>query len=120
MMHIDDLIEGTIKFLEADSKTFSDRTYNMSAFGCTPKEVEKVIKKYKPSFKVTYEPDFRQAIADSWPASIDYSLAVKDWKFNPKYKSLEDFSKELLAEVDTKLSEKKKAETMVGPMPTLA
>jgi len=120
MMHIDDLIDGTIKFLEADSNSLTERTYNMSAFGCTPKDVEKVIKKYKPNFKVTYQSDFRQAIADSWPASIDYSLATKDWKFNPKFKSLEDFSETLLEEVDARLQAKKKVEATVSSMPSLA
>jgi len=109
MMHIDDLIKGTIKFLEADSKSFTDRTYNMSAFGCTPKDVEEVIKKYYPDFSVTYQSDFRQAIADSWPGSIDYSLATKDWKFDPKYKKLEDFSEKLLEEVAEKLKPNEEA-----------
>lgn len=114
MMHIDDLIEGTIKFLEADNNSLTDRTYNISAFGCTPKDVEKIIRYYKPNFNVTYEPDFRQAVADSWPLSIDYSLAAKDWKFDPKYKSLESFTELLLKQVETKIDFRTQLESTIS------
>ena len=102
--------------LEADTKSLSDRTYNMSAFSCTPKDVEKVISEYYPNFKPTYESDFRQSIADSWPASIDYSLATKDWGFNPKYVRLQDFSRDLLEEV----SEKVKVQLTNNGIPSFA
>lgn len=80
MMFIDDAIKGTIGLMEADPKKISIRTsYNFSAISFTPKELSDELKKLLPGFKISYEPDNRQKIADSWPKSIDDSKAREDW-----------------------------------------
>jgi nucleoside-diphosphate-sugar epimerase len=80
MMFMSDAIKGTIDLMEADSSKFSTRSsYNLSGMSFSPKELAEKIQKHIPEFKMTYKPDFRQAIADSWPASIDDSVASKDW-----------------------------------------
>jgi threonine 3-dehydrogenase len=103
MMHGDDLVVATLKLLEADNSKLTDRVYNIGAFSCTPKEVESILRKHGHNLNVTYKPDFRQAIADSWPFSIDYSLATKDWGYDPKFKKLEDFTTPLIKEIRDKL-----------------
>lgn len=54
------------------------------------------IRRVRPNFYATYVPDFRQAIANSWPGSINYVAAARDWKFNPKYKKIEDVTDYML------------------------
>jgi len=107
MMHIDDLIDGTIQYMEVESSKLTDRIYNMSAFKVTPKETEMAIRKINPSFRSTYLSDFRQRIADSWPNSINYNAATRDWKFMPKYRSVDDLAEPLLKEIQAKFGEKK-------------
>lgn len=86
MMYIDDAINGTIDLMEAPSKNIKIRTsYNFSAISFTPKELVNEITKLVPGFTVDYKPDNRQKIADSWPQSIDDSVAQKDWNWKPKY-----------------------------------
>jgi threonine 3-dehydrogenase len=106
MMHIDDLIDGTLDYMDADPAKLTDRIYNMSAFKVTPKSTELAIKKIKPDFSPTYLPDFRQRIADSWPNSINYNAATRDWKFMPKYRSVEDLAAPLLKEIEAKFAKK--------------
>jgi len=80
MMFMDDAIENTIKLMDADSSQLSLRSsYNMAGISFTAEELAASIKKRIPNFRITYKPDFRQNIADSWPASIDDSVAQKDW-----------------------------------------
>ncbi|CAM1348737.1 Uncharacterized epimerase/dehydratase SH2450 [Tenacibaculum insulae] len=80
MMYMDDAINATIQIMQADAAKIKTRTsYNLSAISFTPKEIAAEIKKYVPEFTITYKPDFRQAIADSWPQIIDDSHARKDW-----------------------------------------
>ncbi len=80
MMFMDDAINNTIKLMETDADKLSIRSsYNMAGMSFTPKEIASEIKKLIPEFNITYKPDFRQAIADSWPASIDDSVARSDW-----------------------------------------
>lgn len=86
MMFMDDAIENTLKLMDADAKKLSIRSsYNMAGISFTAGELAAEIKKHKPEFTTTYNPDFRQKIADSWPASIDDSVAVKDWGLETKY-----------------------------------
>ncbi len=59
--------------------------YNLAAIDFTPEEMALEIKKYIPDFKISYKPDFRQEIADSWPSSIDDSDARKDWNWEHKF-----------------------------------
>ncbi len=80
MMYMDDAIKATISIMQAPAEDVKIRSsYNLSAMSFTPKEIAESIKKQIPEFTIGYEPDFRQAIADSWPASIDDSYARKDW-----------------------------------------
>ncbi|MDQ6903594.1 MAG: NAD-dependent epimerase/dehydratase family protein [Bacteroidota bacterium] len=86
MMYMPDAIRATIELMEADAKNISVRTsYNISGMSFSPKEITKEIKNHIPEFKTIYEPDYRQAIAESWPQSIDDSVARKDWKWKPAY-----------------------------------
>lgn len=86
MMFMDDAIENTIKLMETDSKKLSIRSsYNMAGISFTAGELASEIKKHMPKFEIKYNPDFRQKIADSWPASIDDSTAVTDWGLETKY-----------------------------------
>lgn len=80
MMYMDDAIKATISIMQAPAADVKVRSsYNLSAMSFTPKEIAASIQKHIPEFTIDYNPDFRQAIADSWPASIDDSYARKDW-----------------------------------------
>ena len=86
MMYMDDAINATIQIMQADADKIKTRTsYNLAAISFTPKEISAEIKKYIPEFEISYKPDFRQAIADSWPQIIDDSHARKDWGWNHKF-----------------------------------
>ncbi len=85
MMYMSDAIEGTIQLMESPAEKLTVRSsYNLHALSFTPAELANEIKKYIPDFIIEYKPDFRQKIADSWPASIDDSAARKDWGWKPK------------------------------------
>jgi nucleoside-diphosphate-sugar epimerase len=74
MMYMDDAIKATIQIMEAPKEEIKIRSsYNLAAMSFTPKVIATEIKKHIPEFEITYKPDFRQKIADSWPASIDDS-----------------------------------------------
>lgn len=80
MMYMDDAIKATIRIMQAPAEKIKIRSsYNLSAVSFTPKEIAASIKKHIPEFTIDYAPDFRQAIADSWPASIDDTCARTDW-----------------------------------------
>ncbi|UCE68108.1 MAG: NAD-dependent epimerase/dehydratase family protein [Candidatus Zixiibacteriota bacterium] len=86
MMYMPDAINGTIMLAEADFGTLKHHSdFNHAAMSFTAGELAAEIKKHIPDFKVTYEPDFRQAIADSWPNSIDDSAAREEWGWKPAW-----------------------------------
>jgi nucleoside-diphosphate-sugar epimerase len=86
MMYMPDAIRATIELMEAPAEQVKIRSsYNLAGISFTPKQIAKEVKKHIPDFKMTYKPDFRQAIADSWPSSIDDSYAQKDWGWELKY-----------------------------------
>jgi len=86
MMFMPDAIKATIDVMEADSSRLSLRSsYNVAGISFTPHMLAEQIKKYIPDFEIKYKPDFRQAIADSWPNSIDDSVAQKDWGLTYEY-----------------------------------
>lgn len=86
MMFMDDAIRATIELMEAPKEQVKIRSsYNLSALSFTPKQIFESIQKVIPSFTINYEPDFRQAIADSWPASIDDSEARENWGWKERY-----------------------------------
>ncbi|MEK7569471.1 MAG: NAD-dependent epimerase/dehydratase family protein [Patescibacteria group bacterium] len=86
MMYMDDAIRATISLMEAPAEKLKTRmSYNLSAISFSPKEIAAEIKKHVPDFKISYAPDHRQAIADSWPSSIDDSEARRDWGWQHEY-----------------------------------
>lgn len=86
MMYMDDAIRATVELMEAPAANLSVRTsYNLAGMSFTPAELAAEIAKHKPGFQVTYEPDFRQAIAESWTESIDDSTARNDWGWKPAF-----------------------------------
>jgi nucleoside-diphosphate-sugar epimerase len=102
MIYMDDVIRGTIELMDAPSSDISIRTsYNLSGVSFSPKEITEAIQKYIPSFKTSYSPDFRQAIAESWPDSIDDSQAKKDWGWKTMY-DLEGMTEDMLFQLGKK------------------
>ena len=86
MMYMPDAIRATIELMEAPVDKISIRTsYNVSSMSFSPKEIAAEIRKHIPGFRIDYKPDYRQAIADSWPQSIDDSVARKDWGWKEEY-----------------------------------
>ncbi|MBS1736337.1 MAG: NAD-dependent epimerase/dehydratase family protein [Bacteroidetes bacterium] len=86
MMYMPDAIRATIELMEAPAENINIRTsYNVAAMSFSPAEIAAEIKKHIPDFSISYEPDYRQPIAESWPQSIDDSFAQKDWHWSPKF-----------------------------------
>lgn len=86
MMYMPDAIRATIELMEAPAEKISVRSsYNLSGMSFSPKEIGASILEHIPNFKLDYKPDFRQQIADSWPQSIDDSLAQQDWQWKPQF-----------------------------------
>ena len=86
MIYMPDAIKATINLMEAPVENIKLRTsYNISGMSFTPAEVVAEIQKHFPNFKVNYKPDFRQQIAESWPASIDDQAARLDWGWQEDY-----------------------------------
>ena len=82
MMFMDDAIKATIDLMDAPTEKVKIRSsYNLGGISFTPKELAEEIRKELPNFSINYEPDFRQAIADSWPNSIDETHAQNDWNW---------------------------------------
>ncbi|MCF6131643.1 L-threonine 3-dehydrogenase [Flavobacterium wongokense] len=96
MMYMDDAIRATVEIMQAPSEAIKIRSsYNLSGVSFTPAEIAEEIKKRIPGFTITYKPDFRQKIADSWPASIDDSCAREDWNWKHKF-DLDSMTDEML------------------------
>ena len=86
MMHMEDAIRATIEIMQAPADSIKIRgSYNLSGISFSPKEITNEIKKHLPDFSISYNPDFRQAIADSWPKSINDENARNDWGWKIKY-----------------------------------
>lgn len=99
MMYMDDAIKATINIMQAPAEKIKIRSsYNLSAMSFTPKEIAAEITKHYPDFTINYEPDFRQKIADSWPASIDDTAAREDWGWKNDY-NLENMTVEMLQQL---------------------
>ena len=96
MMFMEDAIKATLQLMDAEPEKVKVRSsYNLSAMSFTPAQMAKCIQKHIPDFKISYEPDFRQAIADSWPGSIDDKEARLDWGWKAEF-DLEKTTKEML------------------------
>jgi nucleoside-diphosphate-sugar epimerase len=86
MMYMEDAINATISLMEAPAESVKIRSsYNLGGISFTPAEIFNEIKKHRPTVEITYSPDFRQKIADSWPSSIDDSRAKTDWGWKAAY-----------------------------------
>ncbi|MBW1619476.1 MULTISPECIES: NAD-dependent epimerase/dehydratase family protein [Empedobacter] len=86
MLYMDDAINAIIELMSADPKQLGEfKSYNLGGLSFAPEHLAAEIKKHIPNFTIDYAPDFRQAIADSWPSSIDDSVAKADWGFEPKF-----------------------------------
>jgi nucleoside-diphosphate-sugar epimerase len=87
MMYMDDAIRATINLMNAPADRISIRSsYNLAGFSFTPAQLAEEIKKHIPTFEISYtENDPRQAIADSWPKSIDDNYAGNDWGWKLEY-----------------------------------
>ena len=86
MMFMDDAIRATIELMEAPIENVKIKSsYNLAGISFTPAVLAKAIQKVIPNFEIEYHPDFRQAIADSWPNSIDDSMSKKHWGWEPKF-----------------------------------
>lgn len=86
MMFMDDAIRGTIELMQAPPEKIHIRSaYNLAGSSFTPAELSQTIQKHLPDFKISYAPDFRQEIADSWPNNIDDSCAQKDWGWKAQF-----------------------------------
>ena len=96
MMYMDDAIRATVEIMAAPADKIKIRSsYNLAAMSFDPQEIAHEIQKHIPAFEITYKPDFRQAIADSWPSSIDDSAARSDWGWKHRF-DLESMTKEML------------------------
>ena len=100
MMFMDDAIKATLDIMAADGNALSIRSsYNLGGISFTPKEIAASIQNYLPEFRISYTPDHRQEIADTWPNSIDDSRARSDWQWGHNF-NLEDITKEMLQKLN--------------------
>ena len=104
MLFMEDAISCTIKLMEADANKITVRSsYNLGGLSFSPREIAAEIKKHIPEFTINYKPDFRQKIAESWPQSIDDSVARNDWGCDYKY-DLSKMTEIMLEEIRKKLN----------------
>lgn len=104
MMYMDDAIKATIDLMEAPAEKIKVRSsYNLGAISFSPSQLAKAIKNHIPEFEISYQPDFRQKIADSWPSDIDDSRAREDWGWSHEY-DLEAMTKKMILGVATQLN----------------
>ncbi|MBT0811227.1 NAD-dependent epimerase/dehydratase family protein [Litoribacter ruber] len=97
MMYMPDAIKATLDLMHAPAEQIKVRSsYNLAAISFSPKEIFEAIKMEYPSFEISYQPDFRQKIADSWPDSIDDSAARADWGWQHEY-DLQKMTSDILA-----------------------
>jgi nucleoside-diphosphate-sugar epimerase len=96
MMYMPDAVKATIQLMAAEATKLTVRSsYNVGAISFSPKEIAAEIKNHIPKFSIRYKPDYRQQIADSWPSSIDDSIARTDWDWQPEY-NLPAMTKDIL------------------------
>jgi threonine 3-dehydrogenase len=106
MMYMDDAIRATIELMDAPKEKVKNRyAYNLQGVSFSPKELAAEIQKHRPEFKVTYKPDFRQAIADSWVCSLEDSEARKDWGWKPNF-DLAQITSEMLKNLEARKSDR--------------
>lgn len=102
MIYMPDCLKATIDLFQADKSRLQNATgYNLAAFSVTPKEITESIQKVIPGFKISYSPDYRQEIADSWPDSIDDKEARAEWDWKPDY-DLDSMTVDIIKEIRLK------------------
>ena len=103
MMYMPDCIKAALDLMDTDASNVNNRTsYNVTAMSFSAGELVAEIKKHIPEFKCEYKPDFRQKIADSWPMSIDDSVARREWGWNPTF-NLVSMTKDMIEKLSRKL-----------------
>lgn len=103
MMYMPDCIKATVDLLHADFKRLRYHSgYNVASMSFTPEMLAGSIRKFIPGFSISYKPDFRQQIADSWPGSIDDSAAREDWGWNPSF-DIDAMTGDMLKEIGEKV-----------------
>jgi nucleoside-diphosphate-sugar epimerase len=107
MMYMSDAIKATIEIMQQPSDNIKIRSsYNVSGMSFSPNEIYEEIKSHFPNFKISYDIDYRQQIADSWPQSIDDSFANTDWGWNPIY-SLSNMTSDMIVHLNKSLKKEK-------------
>lgn len=102
MMFMDDAIQATVDIMVSKPSAIKIRSsYNLAAISFTPREISESIKKHIPDFKITYKPDYRQVIANSWPKSINDSYARQDWHWKHRF-SLDEITEEMIFQLSKK------------------
>jgi len=103
MMYMPDAIRATLELMNAPAEKISVRTsYNIAGMSFSPNEIAASLQKYIPEFTIQYKPDSRQSIADSWPQSIDDSIANNDWGWKPEY-DLDKMTVDMLENLSIKI-----------------
>ncbi len=96
MLYMPDALKATLDIMHAPAEQIKIRSsYNLAGMSFSPAEITAAIQQYIPNFKTEYNPDSRQAIADSWPNSIDDTEARKDWGWKPDF-DLDKMTKDML------------------------
>ena len=104
MLYMDDAINATIQLMETPKENISVWTsYNLGGLSFSPEELAEEIKKIIPDFQISYEPDFRQQIAESWPESIDDSIAKRDWQLKYNF-DIKEMTKDMIKNLKIKLN----------------
>ena len=111
LIHMDDALKATVQYLSADISVLKRRVYNLAGLSLTPKHFYTEIKKLVPEFTISYVPDHRQKIADSWPGSLNEE-STKEWGWN-----FTMTAKELVPKMFAEVKEFEKARIAAGRKP---
>jgi nucleoside-diphosphate-sugar epimerase len=104
-MYMPDAIKAILDLAHADSANLKRRVYNVNAMKLTPADIVESIRNYIPEFHCTYQPDYRQNIAESWPNSIDDTAAREEWNWSPEY-DLDMMTRDMLQKVRAKFKKR--------------
>ncbi|MHA2407003.1 MAG: NAD-dependent epimerase/dehydratase family protein [Candidatus Ranarchaeia archaeon] len=102
-LYMPDAIRGLMNLAQAPLSTLTHRTFNLTGMSFSVKELAASIQKYIPEFTIDYKPDYRQAIADSWPRSLDDTVARTEWGWNPTY-DLPKMTEDMISKLRKKLN----------------
>ena len=107
MMYMPDCLKATTDLMQADfSKLKHHGDFNVGAMSFSVKELAAAVQKRVPDFEIEYKPDYRQAIADSWPMSVDDSAARQEWGWKPQY-NLDTMSDDMISAIKKKIENNK-------------